>query len=234
MRKTLAAAAAIIGLAAFAAPANAAVNLYQFTLDGSTDGFTNGPWGTVSVNDHGGTSELSFDVILGAGATDTNGMYFHDTKNAQHNAFDLRLSGTSISIPAASITTGFTLNSVGSYAAPGIVTPSDGTKFNYSFSCASICAGGAVDDLVRELKFNVFGTNLSLLGITDASNYPGKTIFFAADASQTGGTTGNIGAVFLGPGVPEPATWALFILGFGFVGTMLRNARSRQGASLTA
>jgi len=232
MRKTLAAAAAILGLAAFAAPASAAVNLYQFTLDGSSDGFTAGPWGTVSVDDHGGTSQFSFDVILGSGLTDTNNIYFHDTKNAQHDAFDLRLGGTGISIPAASITTGFSLNSVGSYSAPGIVTPSDATKFNYSFSCASVCAGGPVDNLVRELKFDVLGTNLSLLGITDAANYPGKTIFFAADVSQTDNTTGNIGAVFLGPGVPEPATWALFILGFGFAGTMLRASRARQAVTV--
>lgn len=33
--------------------------------------------------------------------------------------------------------------------------------------------------------------------------------------------------------VPEPATWALFILGFGAIGVMLRSARSRRGAAQT-
>ena len=30
--------------------------------------------------------------------------------------------------------------------------------------------------------------------------------------------------------VPEPSTWAMFILGFGFIGTMLRAARARRTA----
>jgi len=35
-------------------------------------------------------------------------------------------------------------------------------------------------------------------------------------------------------GVPEPSTWAMMILGFGFVGFMLRNGRRRQGAKAIA
>jgi hypothetical protein len=229
MRKSLAAAAAIAALTAFAPPASAAVNLYQFNLDGTTgSSLTNGPWGTVSVDDHGGTSHFSFDVLLGTGPTDTNNVYFNDSK--AFHAFDYLLSGTVTNVTG--ITAGFTYNGLGSYSAPNIIVPSDSTKFNYSFDCASICAGGKVDDLVRELKFDVFGTNLDLLGISDAKNYPGKTIFFSADIAQNG-NTGNIGATLIG-GVPEPATWALFILGFGFIGGTLRMQRARQGASLTA
>jgi PEP-CTERM motif len=35
------------------------------------------------------------------------------------------------------------------------------------------------------------------------------------------------------PGVPEPATWAMFLVGFGGIGLMMRNAR-RKGAVATA
>ncbi|OHB30868.1 MAG: hypothetical protein A2790_09370 [Phenylobacterium sp. RIFCSPHIGHO2_01_FULL_69_31] len=37
---------------------------------------------------------------------------------------------------------------------------------------------------------------------------------------------GDIGAIFAGAAVPEPATWAMMILGFGGVGTLMRRRRA--------
>ena len=221
MRSAFAAAAAITALIAFVAPASAAINMYQFNLDGTTgSALPAGPYGTVSLNDNNNTTSWHFDIQL---APD---FYFNDSKAFQ--AFDLLLSGTSISF--SNITTGFTSTGPGDFTAPSIVTNGDSTHFNYALLCASLCAGGNPDGKINFLSFDLTGTGLDLGSISDTNNHPGLPIFFGADIAYEGGPsviTGNIGATLIG-GVPEPSTWAMFILGFGFVGTMLRAARTRQ------
>ncbi len=62
-------------------------------------------------------------------------------------------------------------------------------------------------------------------------------MFFATDIVQTGGATGNVGALrtpviipsqnpVFGGGVPEPASWAMMIVGLAGVGGLLRRATS--------
>jgi hypothetical protein len=219
MRKTFVTAAALIGLTAFAAPASATTILYDFTLDGLTGSpLPAGPYGTVSVNDFGGTSQLSFDIKLAPN------FFFNDSKSFQ--AFDYLLGGTVSTVNIT--TTGFTDAGLGSYTAPSIVTNGDTTKFNYAILCATLCAGGSTDGTINELIFNVTGTNLAIGSISDTNGHPGLPIYFAADIAYEGGPsvlTGNIGAT-LGGAVPEPETWALMLLGFGGIGLMLR-ARKR-------
>lgn len=48
-------------------------------------------------------------------------------------------------------------------------------------------------------------------------------------SNNTGGFAVTIGTG--GPGVPEPATWALMLLGFGAVGASLRGARPRSATA---
>src|SRR5262249_2128218 len=66
-----------------------------------------------------------------------------------------------------------------------------------------------------------------LVGVSTRNNDPTLTNDFNFDSLRQASFT--VSGV-LSP-VPEPATWALFILGFGFVGTMLRAARNRQTAA---
>jgi hypothetical protein len=217
-------AAALFGVLAFAGSANATTSLYNFTLDGLTGTLPSEPpyWGSVSVNDFGGTSHLSFDVTLNS----STGFYFNDSKAFQ--AFDYLLGGTVTTTTIA--TAGFTSAGLGSYSAPAIIVPSDATKFNWAILCATACAGGNPDGKISQLTFDVFGSNLSLESITNAKNFPDTAIFFAADAAFEGGPstlTGNIGAT-LASAVPEPATWAMFLLGFGGIGLMLRSRRRRD------
>ncbi len=216
--------AALFGVVAFAGSANALTSFYNFTIDGLTGSLPSEPpyWGNVTFNDNGGTTHFSFDVLLNS----AEGFYFNDSKAFQ--AFDYLLGGNVTS--TAISTTGFTSAGLGSYSAPSIVTPSDTTKFNYAILCASLCAGGNPDGTISELKFDVFGTGLSLGSINNTNNNPGTPIFFAADVAYEGGAstlTGNIGATLVSA-VPEPATWALFILGFGGIGLMLRSNRRRS------
>jgi len=53
----------------------------------------------------------------------------------------------------------------------------------------------------------------------------------------TAGQQGMSHVAFFGtpntPGVPEPSTWAMLILGFGFVGGAMRLAKRRETSSLT-
>jgi hypothetical protein len=44
-------------------------------------------------------------------------------------------------------------------------------------------------------------------------------------------STGNVGATLIPGGIPEPATWALMIVGMGGVGAALRTRR-RQSLAL--
>ena len=228
MRKTLAA-AAIIGFTAFAIPASAAT-VYNLNLDGTTGSALGaGPYGTVSVTNTGGTL-LSFDVLL----TLPN-LYFN--QSTAFHAFDMLLTGTVGTINITTPASGFTSVGLGDYTAPSIVTNGDPTHFNYAIDCSAAECGGGGSGLIKELVFNVTGTGLGIGGISDTKgSFSGDTIYFAADIADRANLdkviTGNIGAT-LGT-VPEPATWAMFILGFGFIGTMLRMARAKQGASLTA
>jgi hypothetical protein len=227
--------AAVIALAGFATSANAAVTLYNFTLDG----VSNSPlppeppyWGYVTVDDHGGNTDLTFDVVLDKAVS----FYFNDTNAANHNAFDFLVHGTNIAI-ASNITTGFISDGAGSYTAPSIIVTSDPTKFDWAIDCPSACAGGKVNGKISELKFDVTGTGLSLGSISNSTDYPHIPIYFAADISYqpVGGTvkTGNIGATFASA-VPEPATWAMMLIGFGAVGFMMRGSRNKQDGALTA
>ena len=227
MRKIFATAAAIVGLVAFAAPASAAT-VYDFNLDGLT-GSPLGPppYGTVTVSGSG--SLLDFVVQLGPD--------FYFNKSTAFQAFDMRLGGTVGTITVtdvnnlttASLLAGFTPEGPGTYSAPSIVTPGDSTHFNYALTCSSTVCGGGGSGLINELSFNVSGSSLVVDAITDTNNHPGLPIYFAADIANRANLdnvlTGNIGAT-LGS-VPEPGTWALFILGFGFVGAMMRVARRR-------
>ena len=62
---------------------------------------------------------------------------------------------------------------------------------------------------------------------TGGSNGSPNTLYFTDGINgETGGLFGAITAV------PEPATWAMFLVGFGGIGFMLRNAR-RKGAAVT-
>ena len=67
---------------------------------------------------------------------------------------------------------------------------------------------------------------VSFLGTAKSVEFNGVANFIVFDDITFGSTSP-------GPGVPEPATWALMLLGMGGVGAMLRSSR-RKDAVLTA
>lgn len=94
--------------------------------------------------------------------------------------------------------------------------------------------------------FYVFTANLgsttllanNLVGGTGQDNYlmtlgqslaPGSYIVAFLQQTDDYGATANSGAIFeVGGGVPEPATWAMMVLGFGAAGVAIRRGRRRK------
>lgn len=67
----------------------------------------------------------------------------------------------------------------------------------------------------------VIAPGISYLG---SRAYSGAGLHFPQDAATANSFGGNI---LLSEAVPEPATWAMMIIGFGAVGVMVRRARRR-------
>ena len=72
-------------------------------------------------------------------------------------------------------------------------------------------------------------TTISQINYIQASYAGGATL---ADPTATGvGTPGYYGPDFLAAGVPEPATWALMLVGLGLGGASLRTRRGNAMAA---
>jgi hypothetical protein len=97
---------------------------------------------------------------------------------------------------------------------------------------------------IATADFSTFNGNFLAFAFTGQDTLHGSPFQFSTLASPglfaASGGTGRSSDNFLGTlsitqeaigTVPEPATWAMLVLGFGGVGAMLRLARSRQNAS---
>ena len=94
------------------------------------------------------------------------------------------------------------------------------------------------DDGDSPVDFGVtlFGINVIGAHFGNVAGAAGNvSVFWVVDFGETGGTltlddaTGWSNAVlYTPPGVPEPATWAMMLLGFGAAGTALRRSRRSQ------
>jgi PEP-CTERM motif len=107
------------------------------------------------------------------------------------------------------------IDSVGSTAQPAL------ERVHADFAGASLAAGnywiglsGDGAELGQNLNFDV-PSSLAILGGDNASTVPWSTAFNVYDNSLTGA-------------VPEPASWALMIAGFGLVGSALRKGNGRR------
>ena len=76
---------------------------------------------------------------------------------------------------------------------------------------------------IKEVKFDVIGANTTVAAFAANPN-----LYFKVDVATifpTGAVRTGIVEATLSPGVPEPETWALMILGFGGIGAALRHKR---------
>jgi hypothetical protein len=201
---------AALGLAlSFGAASMANATVFTFTQQSCSTSCGTGPFGTVTVTDDAVLANtLDFVVELAAGET------FHDTNDPQHHALTFNLVGDP-TITISGLGSPFTANGLqaaGSTSAAGfgsfdyVINLPKGSDDPSSFSFK------ATGDGPLTLDFNTVGAN---------------HIYFTTDIFGTTGQTGNVGAVLGTGGVPEPASWALMLVGFGGLGAALRHRRSR-------
>jgi hypothetical protein len=203
-------AASLLGAMALAGAANA--DIYFLTLTDAQSALSS-PYGQVEVTQ--GVDALNFSVTL------FDGLKITDT--GAHYAFSFSLDGApSIGFSGPG---GFSL-----FADSNDVANSPFGKFDYGLAC-SVCqpnTGG----YAGPLNFTITGSGLTLASLSTATNtFGGQSVLFAADTIALTGVTGTIGGGIPGS-VPEPATWAMMILGFGMVGAGLRMSRRAPAGTL--
>lgn len=199
--------------AAVAAPAHATEALFTFNVADPGANVGSGPFGTVTVTENGGA--LDFLMTL------ASGYRIHDG-NANHNAFTFSILGNP-TVSITNLTSGFA--AVSPDSATNVSSPPFGIFFT-GVDC-TVCTSGYAGGYAGPLSFTVSAaTSLDLTSL--AFNTVGANdIYFTTDVINAAGNTGNVGATLTRgggtpPPVPEPATWALMLVGFGAIGFAMR------------
>ena len=215
------------------APASAAViyNLSDYQTTFSP------PLGSVTVSGQG-SQTLTFDVSL------ADNVYFQQLgSGSAHDAFWFDLSGV---VGVGGVTGAVSYNvTTPNGAAPGAGDfPTGGLFAGAAYSSSGAYGQGflmganydvkvsdsskPIDFYHGDLIFTVTGGAGSHL---DLAPILGNNVFGGADLRECSDSTcttvlatGPVGAV--AGGVPEPASWALMIIGFGGIGATLRRRRS--------
>ena len=218
MRKTPFVAAA--SFAAFAAsPALAQSATYSLSVADPAAGLGSGPWGTVTVTENGDGTLNVVETLLG-------GARIHDG-NDNHDASAFTILGDP-SLTISNLTAGFSVENASS--GTGGSEPPFGT-FQTSIVCDAACGPGYGGGFAGPLSFTIGAASPLTLASLGFNVYNGQNIYFTSDLVIANGNTGNVGAVLSNtPSVPEPATWAMMLAGFGATGFAMR--RTRKNALL--
>ena len=210
--KTFRGAIALAALTAALTTAGAAgATTYVLNVDGCSSGCGYANYGTVDVTGQG-TGTLNFDIELA-----TN-VYFNQAGQPDE-AFSLVGDPT---ITVSGLPSTFGVNAV---QPSGTNHESSFGDFGYEIQwLGPPTNNGALG--VQSLTFTVTGPGALTL---DSNLVGGKNIFFVVDVAAVTGDvvkTGDVGATLTGGGIPEPATWAMMILGMGGIGAMARRRRT--------
>jgi hypothetical protein len=218
--KTIKFAAALAAMTIGAAAAGASqATVYTLTLSGCSSSCGAGPFGTVTVTNNV-TDAGSLDVFVQlAQGVQFNGAGGSNTHNSL--AFDL------VGSPTVTYK-GLTGEPFANSGAMSNASPFGPFGYSLDFTGKNGNPTG-----VTTLSFEIYSAAASalhplLLGSTD---YNGTPLYFSADI-YANGQTGNVAATGVpttGGGVPEPASWAMMLVGFGGLGAVLRAQRRRQG-----
>jgi hypothetical protein len=185
----------------------ALANTYNLDIDHCSTPCNNGfqPFGTVQATQNG--ANLDFLVTL-------NSTYVFQ-KSSGLDAFNFGFSnnpGTPASV-ITNLSAGFSIvTTTGNHE--------DGFG-NFQFSIDKAATGG------QSLAFTVLGETLANLALSSGGS---PSVLFAADISSLVGgqtNTGLVGGSTLVPGVPEPATWGMMLIGFAGLGFAFRQTRRK-------
>lgn len=203
-----------IGMAATPS-AFAATKIFDLSLSAASAGLGAGPFGTVKVTEVAGA--LDFVETL------TGGFKFH-SGNATHSAFAFDLTGDP-AITVSSLSSGFAKATGTSFSEPPF------GSFDYAFKCTG-CGKGYAGGLSGPLSFKVTSVAGPLtLASLQANAISGAKVYFTTDVVNSAGNTGNVGAIAASSATPEPAAWALMIVGVGGVGAALRRRNAIVSAT---
>lgn len=219
---------------AFAVPASAGqVLTFSGTLNNQSKNGSAGPFGASNAVLQGQAFavELEYDLALFAG-----------TSNCGMNAsaactFTLNAGRTitqSVTIGGVTKTYvlnsgSFTLNSNGNDNFAFGITGNGITSLQGNFTATNANANGFFPTVanvanVSNAAFNSFPGGIAVQNATFNQTTSNQTTT-GFNIQAAGGTITSFSATNRVAGVPEPATWALMILGFGFVGAAMRSAR---------
>ncbi|THD57485.1 PEPxxWA-CTERM sorting domain-containing protein [Phenylobacterium sp.] len=228
----LAAAASAAGLALGASAAQAATvtvnasddlyNLSGASLPGDS---------AVAINVTGLTS-LTFSASTGATVT-VNGGNYNDADGAGSvsGEFNTGANGISgITTSTAGFLAGTFVSGSPSPTAPTALDFSGGTSFaslSPLLQQAFFIGDGLTGDATGATQtfYVPTGATTLFLGLTDACGYSGAPSCFSDNFGSFSVTTARVATGAGMGGVPEPASWALMIAGFGGAGAALRQRR---------
>ena len=235
MNRNFLAAVAAGALLVGATGANAAVQVFDFSVYNSA--FV-GNLGSVTVTDHG-TNTLDFDVVL------ASNVYFQLTNGSLHDAlwFDLPgLAGnTSVTY---NITSPDGPNAGADYPTGGLFTGANYSNnaygqgnvsgYDYAIQVQDSQNPNQYFGNGSHLTFSVTGNaplSIASLGTGQSETFTSGTynVVMGADLRQCltqTCVTGPVGAIIQSGAVPEPATWAMMLVGFGGIGALLRRRRN--------
>jgi hypothetical protein len=143
---------------------------------------------------------------------------FHDTDDKNHHALAFDLAGTP-TITVSDLGSPFTANGVQSPSAPGGVGAAGFGTFEYVINFPKQKKTVPVE--------TSFSFDISGLGLKLSSFVSNTQAYFTSDiwtGNQTG-NTGNVAALAGDASVPEPAAWALMLVGLGGLGASMRSQR---------
>jgi hypothetical protein len=180
-----------------------AIDTFQdFSIDGSTPGPL-----TRTVGAYGYQASVSTTSFYGAG---TSADHWFSTNTATDTISLVDFTGGVFGVGGNF----FASNINGGFASGGVVltaTDADGTV-SHTISNAATSS------------FLGFVSTRGVTGMTLASIQAGSPVWPTADNLILGGQVLSA--------VPEPATWAMMIIGFGAVGSMVRTSRRRNAFSV--
>jgi len=206
---------------------------YTLSVTDPAAGIGAGPYGTISI------FELSANSLRITVDLNDPAFKFHDG-NDPHPALAFNLAGSpAITYSFIDPVGGLVDQAVdGKFVNGGATTAPPFGSFTYSLDFNSAAPppkkgnGPPATPFAGPLVFSI----TSLGGLDISSFTPnlvgGQNIYFTSDLTDANGNTGNVGALYNvpeNPGggpVPEPATWAFMIMGFGGIGAMMRRRRS--------
>jgi hypothetical protein len=235
--KLLAATAVTLTMGA-AASANATVFI---SFDGSTDVFTQADGAYVfDANCTPASACGGFDTVHVSGDTGTPPTLLHsqtvDVNTHHTGTADITIwvtrTGITGPMPNVGFLSAFTSNNSADLPLL-LTTPFSVTMTTYA-STSNAKYGGTLLSTFSNSSPGASSTNLFAPTLGAGSGPYSVTEKYVIHADNRNGTDASTSPSIILSGVaavPEPATWALMIMGFGGAGAMLRGQRRRQGVA---